>query len=150
MLSKINLGIGILCAIGIIYLVTTKKNSNIAYVETGVLIEGYEGTKVARKHFEEKSKVWQANTDTLVAQWENEIKAYEKERSSMSEKEKELKEELLRNKQQQLGQYQDAMKKKAQEEDNNMTQTVMNDINDYLKEYGKKAGYPSLPQGQCH
>ena len=38
MLSKINLGIGILCAIGIIYLVSTKKNSNIAYVETGVLI----------------------------------------------------------------------------------------------------------------
>jgi len=142
MLSKINLGIGILCIVGLAYLLTTNSNeANIAYVETAVLIDGYEGTKVARKQFEEKSKIWQANTDTLVMQWENEIKAYEKERSSMTDKEKELKEEILRNKQQQLGQYQETMKRKAQEEDQLMTQTVMNDINAYIEDYGKEAGF---------
>lgn len=142
MLSKINLGLGVLCLLGLIYLMSKSSNkSNIAYVETSVLVDGFEGTKAARKQFEEKSKLWQANTDSLVAQWENEIKAYEQERSSMSPKEIELKEELLRNKQQQLGQYQEAMKRKAAEEDQNMTQTVMNQINDYLKAYGKEQGY---------
>jgi outer membrane protein len=59
----------------------------------------------------------------------------------MSKKEIELKEELLRNKQQQLSQYQEAMKRKAAEEDQLMTQTVMNDINAYLEDYGKEAGF---------
>ena len=142
MKQNIALVLSIIALVGLAYLLSTKNNnSNIAYVETSVLIEGYEGTKVARKQFEEKSKVWQANTDTLMAQWKNELKAYEKERVNMSEKEIKLKEELLSNKQQQLAQYQEAMKRKAQEEDQNMTSTVMNDINDYLKEYGKKTGY---------
>jgi len=140
MKKNITLVLSIVALTGMVYLFMTKSgNSNIAYVETSVLIEGYEGTKVARKQFEAKSKIWQANTDTLIVQWENELKAYEKERANMSEKEIKLKEELLRNKQQQLGQYQEAMKRKAQEEDQNMTNTVMNDINDYLKEFGKKS-----------
>lgn len=141
MLTKINTAIGILCLLGLIYLFTIKSSSTIAYVDTAKLIDGYEGTKAARKQFEDKSKVWQANVDTLVKQWENEIKAYEKERAGMTDKEKQLKEELLGNQQQQLRQYQEAMQNKAKEEDQNMTQTVMNNINDYLKEYGKKEGY---------
>lgn len=141
MLIKINTAITILCLLGLIYLTATRNSSNIVYVDTAKLIDGYEGTKEARKQFEEKSKVWQANVDTLVKQWENEIKIYEKERSGMTDKEKQLKEELLQNKQQQLNQYQEAMQQKAREEDQLMTQTVMNEINDYLKEYGKEEGY---------
>jgi len=37
--------------------------------------------------------------------------------------------------------YQQAIQKQIQEEDKKTTQTVINDINDYIKEYGKKKGY---------
>jgi outer membrane protein len=47
----------------------------------------------------------------------------------------------LQNKQQQINGYQEAIQKKIQEEDKKVTQTVINDINDYVKEYGKKHGY---------
>lgn len=69
------------------------------------------------------------------------LKAYEKERSSMSKKELELKQELLANKQQQINNYQQAVQKQLVEEDKKVTQTVINDINDFVKEYGKKKGY---------
>lgn len=59
----------------------------------------------------------------------------------MTKKELELKQELLQNKQQQINNYQQAIQKQIQEEDQKMTQTVINDINDYVKEYGKQNGY---------
>jgi outer membrane protein len=104
-------------------------------------MQKYEGMKDARVEFEKKSKVWQANSDTLVKQWENELKNYEKERSSMSAKEKQLKEELLRSRQQQIENYRKATENKAREEEQKLTQTVLNTVNDYITEYGKKHGY---------
>lgn len=114
------------------------------YVDVNKLLEGYERTKVEREAFNKKAQVLKANVDSLVTDWQSELKAYEKERSGMTKKEKDLKQELLANKQQQLNNYQQAIQKQIQEEDQKMTQTVVNDINDYIKEYGKKHGYPII------
>ena len=105
------------------------------------LLDGYKRTKLARAEFEEKAKTLNANVDSLMTDWQNEIKSYEKERASMSKKELELKQQLLGNKQQQINNYQQAIQNQIQEEDKKATQTVVNDINDYVKEYGKKNGY---------
>jgi outer membrane protein len=59
----------------------------------------------------------------------------------MTNKEKELKEELLRNKQMQINQYQEAIKLKAKDEEQLLTQTAVNAINDYIKKYGKSKGF---------
>ena len=56
----------------------------------------------------------------------------------MTAKEIELKQQILGNKQQQVNNYQQAIQKQIQEEDKKVTQTVINDINDYVTEYGKK------------
>ena len=104
-------------------------------------MQEYKGMKDARAEYEKKAAQWQANTDTLISQWQNELKSYEKERTGMSKKERELKEELLRNKQGQINQYQEAIKLKARDEDQALTQNVLNTVNDYIKEYGKSKGY---------
>ncbi len=114
------------------------------YVDVNKLVEGYNRTKAERNSFAKKTQVLKANVDSLVTNWQNELKAYEKERSGMSKKEMELKQELLANKQQQLNNYQQAIQKQIQEEDQKMTQTVVNDINTYVKEYGKSHGYPII------
>jgi len=82
-----------------------------------------------------------SNVDTLIANWQKELKNYEKERTSFSAGELKLKQELLGNKQQQITSYQEAVQKQMQEEDKKMTQTLINDINDYVKQYGKSKGY---------
>jgi len=118
-----------------------KSSSNQVYVDVNKLLDGYKRTKIVRAKFEEKAKTLNANVDSLMADWQNEIKTYEKERSKLSKKELELKQQLLGNKQQQINNYQQAIQKQIQEEDKKSTQTVINDINDYVKEYGKKNGY---------
>ncbi len=118
-----------------------QSSSNQVYVDVNKLLDGYKRTKIEKAKFEEKAKTLNANVDSLMSDWQNELKSYEKERSKMSKKELELKQELLGNKQQQINNYQQAIQKQIQEEDKKTTQTVINDINDYVKEYGKKKGY---------
>lgn len=118
-----------------------KSSSELVYVDVNKLMDGYKRTKVAKAEFDKKANIMKANIDSLVGNWEKELKNYEKERASMSPKELKLKQELLGNKQEQINGYQEAIQKNIQEEDKKVTQTVINDINDYVKEYGKNKGY---------
>ena len=118
-----------------------QSSSDLVYVDVNKLLDGYKRTEVVKAEFDEKAKTMKANVDSLLADWQNELKGYEKERSGMSKKELELKQQLLSNKQQQINNYQQAVQKQLQEEDKKVTQTVVNDINDFVKEYGKKKGY---------
>lgn len=110
----------------------------LVYVDVNKLLQGYDRTKADRETFNQKASVMKANVDSLMTDWQNELKIYEKERASMTKKELALKQELLQHKQQQINNYQQAVQKQIQEEDQKMTQTVVNDINDYVKAYGKE------------
>ncbi len=130
--------IALLALAGVIILFFYNSSSDLVYVDVNKLLDGYDRTEVERAKFEEKAKQLQANVDSLIANWQQELQTYEKDRASMSQKEIELKQELLSSKQQQIGNYQQAIQKQIQEEDQKATQTVINDINDYIKEYGKQ------------
>jgi outer membrane protein len=119
----------------------SKSSSELVYVDVNKLMEGYKRAKVEKEAFEQKATTMKGNIDSLITGWQKELQAYEKERASMTPKELELKQELLSNKQQQINGYQEAIQKQIQEEDKKVTQTVINDINDYVKEYGKNKGY---------
>lgn len=131
--------IAILLALFTMY--KTQNASEQVYVDVNKLLEGYKRTKVVRAEFEVKAKKLNANVDSLMVGWQNELKTYEKERARMSKKELKLKQELLSNKQQQVNSYQQAVQKQLEEADKKSTQTVINDINDYVKDYGKKHNY---------
>jgi outer membrane protein len=137
--QKILISIALLFSILAFY--NSLNSTSQVYVDVNKLIEGYKRTKIAKAEFDKKANVMKANVDSLVGKWQKELQAYEKERASLTPKELKLKQELLGNKQQQINSYQEAIKKQIQEEDKKVTQTVINDINDYIKEYGKKKGY---------
>ena len=118
-----------------------QSTSNQVYVDVNRLMDGYSRTKIERAKFEEKANTLKANVDSLITNWQDELKLYEKERAQMTKKELALKQELLSNKQQQINNYQQAIQKQIQEEDQKATQTVINDINDYVKAFGKEKGY---------
>jgi outer membrane protein len=59
----------------------------------------------------------------------------------MSAKEKQLKEELLRARQQQINNYQQGLQQKAREEEMKLNESIAGEINVFLTEYGRKHGY---------
>lgn len=141
-MKKITFSLALIAfVISIFSLINTRSSSDLVYVDVNKLMDGYKRTKEVKAEFQKKATRLNANVDSLVVNWQKELQLYEKERSSMSKKELELKQELLANKQQQVNNYQQAIQKQLQEEDKKSTQTVINDINDYVQEYGKKQGY---------
>ena len=74
-----------------------QSSSDLVYVDVNKLLDGYKRTKVVKAAFDEKAKTMKSNVDSLMADWQKELKDYEKERSGLSEKELELKQQLLSN-----------------------------------------------------
>ena len=143
MMNRINIALGIVNILIISLLIAWYLNSRdrMVYVDSNKLVNGYKGMQDAKKMYQQKATQWKANVDTLTSELQAAIMKYEKEVGAMTAKEKSLTQELLRSKQKQLGEFQQAMNTKAQQEDGQMTTQVITQINAYLKKYGKKKGY---------
>lgn len=128
-------------ALTILYFLHFQQQKQLVYVDAAKLLNQYRGMADARKAYQGKATVWQSNLDTLAAEVQQVSKQYQQERSSLTPKERELTEELIKTKQKQLADYQRAIGKQAQQEDTKMTQQVVDQINSFLKEYGEKKGY---------
>lgn len=116
----------------------------VVYIDVNELMSEYKGMKAAQKEYEASSKEWQSNVDTLIAQFTDELKLYEKERAAMSKKERELKEEILRTKQQQVSNYQEAIQRKSADEETKLNQKVYNEVNQFVKSFGKQHAYEMI------
>lgn len=134
-------GIAILLSIFSFFYFHGSTNSDLVYVDVNKLMEGYKRTAVEKSKFEAKANLLKSNVDSLLNEWQKELKLYEKDLSTMTSKEIELKQELLSNKQNQLNSYQQAIQRQIQEEEQKASQTLVNDINDFVKSYGKDNNY---------
>lgn len=136
--ALIALNVLLLAVVG--YFVFAQSPKKIYYVDSNKLLKEYVEMKDARKELEEKTKVWKSNVDTLTVQVEKQIEQYEKTSSRMSSKEQALSRELINTRQRELMQYQQAIQSQAGEEEQKIMGKVLNNVNTYLAEYGKKKG----------
>ncbi len=143
MLQRFLLGIGILNLLATIVLSVTvfTNDQKVVYVDSSKLLNNYKGMQAARAAYQQKANAWKANIDTLASEVQQQIFTYEKESPKMTVKERLLSQELIRNKQKQFSDYQQAMNTQAQQEDTKMTSDVVTQINAYLKKYGGSKGY---------
>ncbi len=135
-LAVINL-IGLI-VVGALYFVN---KPTIVFIDSAKVINAYHGMAEARKAYQAKVTTWKANIDTLAAEVQKELLRYEKEGARMSPREKELSQELIRTKQDQLIDYQKAVNEQAGQEDATATKKVIDEINAYIKTYGEANGY---------
>lgn len=143
MVQRFLVGIGVLNLLAIITLsvIVFNNNQKVVYVDSSKLLNNYKGMQAARAAYQTKAGAWKSNIDTLASEVQQLIFKYEKESSSLTIKERQLSQELIRNKQKQLADYQQAMNTQAQQEDARMTSDVVVQVNAYLKKYGESKGY---------
>lgn len=142
MLQRILLGLGVLNLLFVIFLtVLFFRHQQMVYVDSAKLMNGYKGMQDARAAYQQKAGAWKANIDTLASEVQKQIFTYEKESPRMSAKERQLSQELIRTKQKQFADYQQAMNSQAQQEDAKMTSEVVTQVNAFLKKYGEANGY---------
>ncbi len=119
-----------------------KYNSpKIAYVRSNDLIYAYEGTKEAQTKYTQQKERLQANADTLKLGFQKAIASYNENYSKMNITERAEQEQRLSSQESQLQQYIQAIEEKSATQDDEMMQSVLNQINSFAKDYGEEHGY---------
>lgn len=99
------------------------KENSLGYVKSEKIIDEYAGSISRRNEFVNKSKIWQANLDSLAA----ELNALPVNKRSLKE--------------QQFNVYKNSIQQKAMNEKDLINNIILNEINMFINKYGKENGY---------
>lgn len=133
-------GIALIGVAGLYYLHFSGK-SKIAFVRSNELVYGYEGMKEAHLLQEEKTQQYQANLDTLQADFQKALNAYQQGLSGFSKEERAAKEKMLAMQQENLKRYSAGVEESVQKNDQDLTQGILNQINSFIEGYAKTHNY---------
>ena len=120
---------------------TAPVTEKIAYVESGRMLDGYQGMKDARRAFEVKARGWERQNAALVTSFRTAVEDYQKKAPAMTPELRATSEARLQQMQQESGQQQEKLARQAQEEESKLTQTVLSSVNKKVEAYGKARGY---------
>jgi outer membrane protein len=113
----------------------------IVYVRSQDLVYGYLGMKEAQREFQERSTLLRANIDTLQKDFQFALSSYTSEVGRLSKEQKSEREKYLRSQQENLISYSKSINENIKREDEKITEGVLNQINSYVEDYGKKNDY---------
>ena len=124
-----------------VYLIFFKPVKKIAYVRSTELVYGYLGMKEANREYEQKTKLYQANIDTLQKDYKLAFSQYSTLSPNLSKEDKSVREKALMQQQESMVGYAQSVNTKMKEEEQKSTGAVLNQINSFVEEYGKEKGY---------
>jgi len=122
-----------------IFDITSEKK--IAYVRSQDLVYAFDGMKEMQLKFQEKSKAWEANIDTLKMDFQRSLTQYQNDKENLTEQERVTRENMLNMQQKNVYQYSESIAIKAKEEENKMLEGVLNQVNSFAEDYGKEKNY---------
>jgi outer membrane protein len=121
------------------YLYITKPK--MGYVNNVKLLTEYKGVEDLKKQYQEHLQSWQANMDTLTAEFKNEVMVFERDKTRMSAAQKASVEKYLGGRQEELYRYKSSLEQKAKEEEAKYNKAILDQVNKYVLEYGKANHY---------
>ena len=116
-------------------------SGKLAYVESGKMLDGYQGMKDARKAFEGKARGWEKQNQQMLASFKANVEGYQKQAPTLSAEQRAATEQKLQEQQQQVAQQQQMLQAQAQQEEGKLTQSVLESVNKKVEAYGKAHGY---------
>lgn len=137
-----NIGIGLL-AISALVMACMNYSSKpkIGYVHNERLLTEFDGFKEGKQELQTKMTVWQSNLDTLTSNFNRDARKYSIEQHKLSDKEQQLTEQLLARQEKDVRIYKNTIEQKVIEEEQRINQSMLNQVNAYLVEYGDQHQY---------
>ena len=77
-------------------------SGKLAYVESGKMLDGYQGMKDARRSFESKARGWEKQNQNMLASFKAAVEAYQKQAPSLTAEQRAASEQKLQEQQQQV------------------------------------------------
>lgn len=117
------------------------KRPRIGYVRSQQLVYSYLGMKEAQSAYQSKQQRWESELDTLTSDYRLAVSRFNADVSKLGAQEKESRVAELRKQKEYLDKHSWELKNQAKEEDDKLTEGVLNQINTFVTEYGKQHDY---------
>ena len=117
------------------------ENFKTAYIDTAELLKEYEKFKVEYDTFKVKSEEMGRPLESKFRAFENEAKNFQTNARVKGQAWAQQKGAELQQREQQLGVEQNALIQQLQEEGAQLRDSIIKDVRQYIKDYGKKEGY---------
>ena len=116
-------------------------NDKTAYVDTTRLIKEYSEMKEVESEFTSRSEVIKQQLDSVAKGFQQEVMEYQENMATMSQGEREAKEQELMQKQQMLQQQQQMRSGQLRQESDAVVDSLITKVKDFVKDYGKENDY---------
>jgi outer membrane protein len=120
------------------------RHNKIGVIDSAKVLKAYKGVEELGKSIEEKNKLFQARMDTLRLEFENELKDYEKKRSSLSKEERELAEGKLKKRQEDYASFTSVNQEDLKKEEVKVIGKALEKINEKIKKYAKANSFDAV------
>ena len=117
------------------------ENFKTAYIDTAELLKEYDKYKAEEEKFKVKSEEMSRPLESKFRAFENEAKSFESNARVKVQAWAQQKGAELQQREQQLSMEQDALLRQIQTESDSIRTTIVKELTDYIKAYGKKEGY---------
>lgn len=128
-------------AIAVVALSLAQHKPKIGFIRSQQLVYNYLGMKEAQSSYQSKQQRWESEIDTLSSNYRLAVSRYNTDAPKLSAKEKADREAELRTQQEYLQKHSWTLKNQSKEEDEKLTQGVLNQVNTFVADYGKQHGY---------
>lgn len=118
-----------------------KTSKKIAYVRSQDLVYAFTGMKEMQLKFQDQSKTWEANLDTLKMDFQRAVAQYQNDVTKLTDQERLTRENMLDMQQKNVYKYSESIAAKSKEEEEKMLGGVLNQVNSFVEEYGKRNRY---------
>ncbi len=128
------------CAVIVTMSLFTPK-SRVAYVNSGEILKRYKGAVEANKKFEEDSKKWQENINTLQAELDSLNFLFVREGNHWSADRRKEVAGFAKKREGDLQRYSQAIQQKASARQQELLQPVLADVNNAVAQYAKSESF---------
>lgn len=131
-------------AMALFVLASCEKPNKIGFVDNGTIINDYDEKKEVEARFQEKEDAFRKRADSISLAFQTEAQKTQTEAQSIARSNRQKAEQLmtgLQQKQQQLQQQMQIEQQQITKEFQDEIDSVISNVKDYVKDYGKTNGY---------
>lgn len=131
----------IILSLAVIGSLMSCQQDKTAYVDNTVLIQDYYKMKSTEARFDKKSQALSKEMDSVAGLFQKEVEEFQANMNSMSNKQREEKQNELVQKQQRLQQQQQQKSQMLRQESDQAIDSLIKEVKEYVSEYGEEKGY---------
>jgi outer membrane protein len=121
--------------------VKQEQQNRLAYVNVNKLMLEYHAMEEAIEKYKDQNAKYRHSLDTLATSIQEDIAKFEQSRKQLSNAQIKQREKNLQLRQFQLEKYQHAIDAKMNEHDSELTEKIIREISEKIREYGRDHGY---------